>query len=446
MPRKHTQSQEPESRILRAIGNLPTRPFQGSRKIALVALRPAISWDVLPSPSIPLSSQSPSIEHRKQYQSSENVPLSVSSISPTKRTLAKPSERPYILQHFRAVGRQDPVFISQQATRDQPTITPVLKQTLREHLERSYYLQRKDTFQKELKCYWRIGSVAFNLKTFDPIDSLYRKQLLAACNKNTLVYHTSRPSFLPLAAISKQWFRHYRGRPNIDFENFFASPVQLLPQGPTTIPEIVEAHRSIWETASLILSTNGETARYMKNEGTRTSVEHCNLQPTLRSVILLMDGPYRSEGEHDQHIVLDNVLQQATVVMVRTGHECGVSFSFETIRDHWLPLDRNDVGVQHGIDAVRVNLATAVEFVSELHDRVTLLPEAPHDRCINRFSPPLIADLGAKYADELLQDAEAVGFYNVLPVRSALRELAAAERGEYNLEDEDLDSFNPTWQ
>jgi len=325
-------------------------------------------------------------------------------------SVCKPSERPYILQHFRAVGPQDPdprvqrhtISNSPQATRDQPTITPALKETLREHLERLYYLGSKDTFQKELTCYWRTGYVAFNLKSFGFIDSLHLKQLLAVCNKSTLVYHVPRPSLLPLAAISKQWFRHNRGRPNIASGNFFASPVQILPQGLTTIPDIVEAHRSIWETASFILSLNGGPARYLKDERTKPSFEHRILQPTLRSVFLIMDKPLRPEGEYDQHVVLDDILQQATVVVVRTGHECGVSFSFETIRDQWLPLDRNDVGVQHGIDAVRVNLATAVEFVSDLHDRVALLPEVPHDRSINRSSPPHTVDMGTKYVDKLM--------------------------------------------
>jgi len=99
------QAQAAESWILRAIGNLPSRPSQGSRKTASAAFGPATSLNVLPSPSISLSSQSPPIEHRKQYQGSGNVPLSTSSISPTKRTPAKPTERPYILQHLRAVDR-----------------------------------------------------------------------------------------------------------------------------------------------------------------------------------------------------------------------------------------------------------------------------------------------------------------------------------------------------
>jgi len=454
MPRKHTQAQEAESESLRAVGNLPLRPFQEFRKTASAALRPVASRNVLPYPSISLSSQSPSTEHQKQYQGSENVRLSISSISPTKRTPAKPSERPYILQHLRAVDRQNPdpgvqrhtVLNLLQATRDQPTIKPALKESLRKHLERSYYLESKDTFQRELKCYWRTGSVAFKLKSFDPIDSFYPKQLLAVCNKSALVYHVPQPSLLPLAAISKQWFRHYKGRPNIQSENFFASPVQVLPQGPTTIPDIVEAHRSIWETASFILSTNGDTARYLKDERTKISVEHCVLQPTLRSILLIIDKPVRPKGEHDQHVVLDDILRQATVVMVRTGHECGVSFNFEIIRDHWLPLDRNDVGVQHGIDAVRVHLATAVEFVSDLHDRVALLPEEPDDRSINRSSPPHTVDLGTKYVDKLMREAEAIGFHNVQTVRSALEQLAAVGRGEYDLEDEELYSFRPCWQ
>lgn len=448
------QAQAAESWILRAIGNLPSRPSQGSRKTASAAFGPATSLNVLPSPSISLSSQSPSIEHRKQYQGSENVLLSTSSISPTKRTPAKPTERPYILQHLRAVDRQklDPgvrrhtVLNSPQAIRDQPVIKPALKEALREHLERSYYLQSKDTFQRELKGYWQTGFVAFKLKSFDPINSFYPKQLLAVCNKSALLYHVPQPSLLPLAAISKQWFRHYKGRPNIQSANFFASPVQVLPQGPTTIPDIVEAHRSIWKTASIILSTNGDTAGYLKDERTKISLEHCIVQPTLRSILLIMDKPVRPEGEYDQNVVLDDILRQATMVMVRTGHECGVSFSFETIRDHWLPLDRNDVGVQHGIDAVRVNLSTAVEFVCDLHDRVALLPEAPDDRSINRSSPPHTVDLGAKYVDKLMREAEAIGFHNVQTVRSALEQLAAVGRGEYDLEDEGLDSFRRCWQ
>lgn len=105
--------------------------------------------------------------------------------------------------------------------------------------------------------------------------------------------------------------------------------------------------------------------------------------------------------------------------MVRAGHECGVSFSFETIRGHWLHLDRNDVGVQHGLGAVRMNLATAVEIVSDLYDRIALLPEAPNDRSINRSSPHTV-DFGTKYVVRLMRKTEAIGFHNVQTVRSAL--------------------------
>lgn len=435
MSGEHIQGQQAESGILRAIGSLPSNPFHKTRKTASAALRQTISWNFLPSLSISLSSE---------------IPLTAS----TKRTCAEPSERPHILQHLRAVDRQTPdngvrrytVLNPSRAIRDQPNIKPASKEALREHLERSYFLERKNAFQRELTKYWHAGFAPIRLKSFHRIDSLYLEQLGAICNKSALVYLVPKSSILPLAAISKQWFRHYEGRPNIELENFFASPVQILPEAPTTIPAIVEAHRSICEAASLMLPTNGDTTFYLKDEMNLISFEHRILQPTVRSILLLMDKPIRPAGEDYQHVVLDDILRQATVVMVRTGHECGVSFSFETIRDYWLPLDRNDVGVQHGLDAVRVNLSTAVEFVCDLHDKVALLPEAPDDQSINRSLLPHTVDLGTKYVDKLMREAEAIGFHNVQEVQIALERLAAAERGEYDLEDEQLYSFRPCWQ
>ena len=116
---------------------------------------------------------------------------------------------------------------------------------------------------------------------------------------------------------------------------------------------------------------------------------------------MVLDGLAPIEKyDPDWYIDLDEKLQRQSVVMVRTGNESALSepISLQSLREQVLPLARPDIDSHDRTDAVRVTLATAVRFVTDLQRREeAAIPESapipaverslyPH-RCSDEIDP-----------------------------------------------------------
>ena len=131
----------------------------------------------------------------------------------------------------------------------------------------------------------------------------------------------------------------------------------------------------------------------------------------------------RSRGEF---IDLDEQAQKLTVLLVRTGddsHLCA-PINFEELRTNGvcLPCGRFDVSDTSN-DAVRVSLATAVKFVSDLNQRE--VDAHPPIKAIQRYKQKL-----QRYADDIMMQADVKGIDSVSETWTAVRRVKAAKKGE----------------
>ena len=125
-----------------------------------------------------------------------------------------------------------------------------MREQIRMELRREWYNNREIMFGYTMKRRWTSGwnETIIDSSTIsrDAIDSM---QLRKFCNKPTTLYwaHSAQMKDicprLIFGCIHKEWFRCYDNHPRMDFEHFFANPVRITSTGPTTISDILEAHK-----------------------------------------------------------------------------------------------------------------------------------------------------------------------------------------------------------
>jgi hypothetical protein len=256
------------------------------------------------------------------------------------------------------------------------------------------------------------------------------------CNKPTTLYIApsgQRNKYCPLiifGCIYKQWFLHYNNEPTIEFGHFFADPVLITSNGPKTVVEIVRSHKLLCDQACQLLDQLGR--------GDILSDKNYKLLPLCRAILDELDQDV--EEDEDGRVSLDEYSQAQSVLMVRTGDESHLSapITFEQIKAQTLPLRRDDC-ILEGIEVVRVSLKTAVSFITNLTQReeATFLSEE-NGHVIDRSLCP--ADWRGNYSDlslsadvcaeRILQEADELGFENVVSARNAFRRVMAARRGD----------------
>ena len=324
-----------------------------------------------------------------------------------------------------------------------------LREELRMELRRSWYTSREDTFGWELRLSWTSGPTGYMLPINSSATSSHPiyplRRLLRFCNKPTVLYWAYSaqvdyhcPRFI-WACIFKEWFCCYDQDPRLDFEYFFANPVCVTSTGPRTISELLETHEFFYNQTFSFL----ERLRRGDNEEGYMDAwpDQYKLLPVCRAILVVLDElvPVRP---HERKIYLDLEVQRQNVVMVRTGNETGLSspISFSGIREQALPLARPDLETHNDIDAIRVPLATAVQFIVNLQRREeAAFPDSAPSTAVQHSLYPFThhtEPYAAKitnvddWVDRVMELANEKGIDKVMDAREAMSTVQAARCGE----------------
>lgn len=354
---------------------------------------------------------------------------------------------PKIALNIREKRFRFPILGRVALNRDPPMVpegplTAKMRNDVKTLLKRYYYFYRMESFRQRMKLCWREEWMAPQLDGTNSAKETDPAVLTQLCNKATLLYWTisAQSSYIyrgplpklvyhckPLiyGCLHKEWFRYRNEFWDSDFDHFVASPIRITPNGPSYLPNILQAHKALCDQTALYLS---------EIQLSQPKSRHYRLLPLCRAVILVLDqlAPYK-EPDSDGLTRLDQESQRQSVMMVRTGDEDGLSasVSFENIREHALPLAREDARLNDdGRSAIRVSLATAVKFIADLERREDLAFPSVRDRSTMDGSPvpnasflnyeipnTLVADT---WAESMIQRAEAEGINNVFDVKGCV--------------------------
>ena len=324
-----------------------------------------------------------------------------------------------------------------------------MQMELKRELRRDWYASMKDTFSWKSRLSWT-GEITGDILPIDGSPSSHQiypsRRLLSFCNKPTVLYWTysAQVDHFIWACIDKEWFRCYNQAPKLDLEHFFAIPVCITSSGPRTIPELLEIQESFYNQTSSLL----DSLRQDENEKAymdASPYQH-KLLPLCRAIIVVLDELVPCLRER-LNIYLGLEVQGQNAVMVRTGKEAGLSspISFASIREEALPLARPDLETHNDIDAIRVPLATAVQFIVNLQQREeAAFPDlAPSTAGQQSLCPPINRHTESRAAKTmitmngttvLMDSADEKGIDKVSDAREAMRAailtVQAAQRGE----------------
>ncbi|KAA8619107.1 hypothetical protein PtrSN002B_010903 [Pyrenophora tritici-repentis] len=182
------------------------------------------------------------------------------------------------------------------------------------------------------------------------------------CNKPTAIYwllsaQTGIPEKFGMAGgifatIYEEWHRSSIN-PNIEFGHFFAAPVRITATGPSSLPQILQAHSSLCAQAQHIA----------------LDMDNYSVHPLLPAVILVFDRcDSRARRGPDGCISLREVARMKTVLVILTGtNRTGTHVTLDRLKPFALPIERADAT---GLDILRVPVDIAVNFVTELEGRI----------------------------------------------------------------------------
>ena len=283
----------------------------------------------------------------------------------------------------------------------------------------------------------------------DEKGAVTSEQLYLFCNKVTAFYWLQTAQsigasgtrcLMPrivFATVYREWSRYYDFQPSIEFGRYIANPIRITSNGPSTVPEVVKAHHSLYVQAHDLM------ARHKKADPLRIEFRRYDIHPLYKAIILMMDR-YEIESQYDPDGLrsLEDAAQQQTVLIVRTGSEAGLSarISFDSLRTKSLLLDRSDMDSQPSIDVVRTFLTTAVRFILDLEKREMIargesVEDYGSDPSIDPRSPIRAVDESARHdpetwADALIEGAEKYGYDNDPITKTSIRRVQAAMIGE----------------
>ena len=157
------------------------------------------------------------------------------------------------------------------------------------------------------------------------------------------------------AAIYEEW-RRSCVKLDIEFGHFFAAPVRVAGTGPSSLPQILEAHLELCAQARRV----------------SLDMENYSVHPLLPAVILVCDRrDSTARCGPDGFVSLREVARTKTVLVILTGGRSrtstGIRISLDPLEPFALPIDRDDAA---GLDVLRVPLDIAVRFVIELEGRI----------------------------------------------------------------------------
>ena len=345
-------------------------------------------------------------------------------------------------------------------------LTSEMREQIIMELRREWYNYGEVVFGYAMKRRWTSGwnetIIDSSTMSRDAIDSM---QLRKFCNKPTALYwaHSAQINDicprLVFGCIHREWFRCHDNQPRMDFELFFANPVRITSTGPTTISDILEAHKYFYNQTSSLLEKTRRDEIDEPHSSFWPDPRNFKLLPVCRALIMILDELSPSTGpDPDGFISLDNELQRQSVLMVRTGEESHLSepISFENVKEEALPLARPDIKSYENTDAVRVVLAIAVRFVVDLQRREELaIPESALSSTIDQSLCPLTQhteEFSARttnvdeWIDRIMKMADQKGIEDVRPARDAVARVKAVQRGESHLADLGAPHFDGRWR
>ena len=283
------------------------------------------------------------------------------------------------------------------------------------------------------------------------------------CNKPTLLYYSPSAQehdrvlydLLVFACILKEWNRCHNEKPHIDFGHFVANPIRLASTGPTTIPAIITAYRSLNEQTALLLNRikNGEAGdakEFLMHQWPDPA--NYKLLPLCRAIILILDQqPNDDEDENDEYLYLDEAIAAFNVVMVLTGEDTALSepISFDSIKGHALPLGRPNA--DGWVNAIRVPMAVAVQFMADLLCKEeAFFPDLKPNAIDRNLNPGdyvgvVPAPNAEEWVDGVLQAADETGIDKVYSIWDIVKKIRATDRGEM-CEPLVHDWFNRRWK
>jgi hypothetical protein len=329
-------------------------------------------------------------------------------------------------------------------------LTPDMKAEVVKVLKKFYKSHRREEFAKEMKYYWLYSAHTLNLGDPESKIELGPAKLKMLCNKLTFFYWAYAARWkghcpmLPFGSIYKEWFRYHGDEPNIEFGHFFTCPIRITSTGPETIAGILKVHKSICEQGcSLLSEMNGAYSKIHLSPWPKP--QQYKLLPLCRAIVVLIDqlSPAKSL-QPGEFVYVDEYAQEQSVLMIRTGDESYLSapISFESIREHSLPLDRSDITARDEIDAVRVSLTTAIRFITDLERREDDAYPYARDRSLvdtslDPYTPygvdeiEFLATSADEWADKIMQDVEKKGINNVGDAQLAVYKIQAAKNGDF---------------
>ena len=264
---------------------------------------------------------------------------------------------------------------------------------MRAELYRWYHDWRVEEFQEMLKATWRdVTSITihmFVLESMLPTAAFLSPWTLARfCNKPTILYWLPSAqcevgagypldrhcSIYVFYCIFKAWFRCHADDPDINFEQFFATPIKITSTGPQTIDEILEAHRTLCGQVTLLLDEVRSGTSEPKRWNSKHYADYYNLLPLCRAVIVVLDEyvlPADPEEENGK-FSLDRQVEAQSAILVLTGDTSGLGhpLDFDAIRSESLPPKPSmEAAAASGVETIRVSLKTAIHFIAEAKRR-----------------------------------------------------------------------------
>ena len=351
-----------------------------------------------------------------------------------------------------------------------------IKTAIIEDLKASYWWNMFDAYQIDLSSMWESRPIQYNkimqLRNSSRPPPFREGQLKMFCNKATTAYllpSTIRNIDYPrlhLACMDSIWLRCFDQKPKMGFGYYFASPVHVRETGPLTVSQILDVHASLCDHASKILADPESVRAAGSTYGDPSSVKfllhqdpiHFKNFPLCRALIILIDRfePKGKRTNFHERVSIPRKAHVQTVLLLRTGDLSGLSapIDFEPLRSKCVPLDFQDCTVNSS-DIIRVDVATAVNFITELLLREeAAFPNAKdntQDESLCHLSPSFDKDRVSFTADEycnrIMEAAEERGIDEVWETWESVRRIKARERGESFREErfQPLQLFNNCW-
>ena len=204
---------------------------------------------------------------------------------------------------------------------------------VRSNLQEQWHNRRLDNYRETLNERWHKGDEYRTLLS-DTHDKLRPHSVHYLCNKVVPFYYLQSAQGVNnlghrhvirrqiVASLYEEWSRHYHGSPNIEYEYFIANLIRITPTGPSTLKEIITAHRSICAQTPKLLKMGKESGQHVPGRPSAT-YENFKLLPLYRAIILVLDEIYNGDAADlpggEYWISLSKYARRQTVLVVRTA-------------------------------------------------------------------------------------------------------------------------------